>query len=80
MTLNVLHFHLLPPALYTEHEVIWCGIPFVSVGVSCPTCFPPNPLCTSSLILKRGKESIFPCQTQNLSHYFGAGNLYLNKK
>ena len=31
---------LLPPALYTEHDAIWCGISRWSVGVSCPGCVP----------------------------------------
>ena len=30
----------LPPALYAEHDVIWCGIILQSVGVSCPGCVP----------------------------------------
>lgn len=33
-------FLLLAPALSSEHDVVWSGIPLGSVGISCPSCVP----------------------------------------
>ena len=30
----------LPPSLYAEHDVLWCGISLWPVWVSCPGCAP----------------------------------------
>ncbi|KAK4829515.1 hypothetical protein QYF61_005154 [Mycteria americana] len=32
------------PALYAEHDAIWYGMSLWSVGVSCPSCVPSQPL------------------------------------
>lgn len=47
-------FLLLRPALYTEHDAMWCRITLWSVGVSCLGCvpsrflvFPPTSLLTA---------------------------------
>lgn len=37
-------FPLLPLVFMAEHDVRWCGISLWSVGFSCPSCVPWQPL------------------------------------
>lgn len=34
---NVSPFYVVPPAVYAEHDDIWCGMSLGSVGMSCPS-------------------------------------------
>lgn len=50
--LNIPPFLLLPPALYPEHDIIWC-YPFGRLGSAVPAASSPNLLYTpaSSLVV-----------------------------
>lgn len=48
-----LPFSFVTPAFIADHDIIWYGISFWSIWVTCPCCVPPNCWCTLSLLAVR---------------------------